>query len=200
MSRRVWLLVLVILPVLVVGSLYLRTLVRHVFFEAGQPTDASARARLTQAALESPTGASQSVVLYFPSYPEGKLRAETRTLALTAGDSDRIRQVALALVEGSQQESAAALGAGADLRAVFLTSDGTAYLDFSSAALAGLTPGIKSETLAVYSIVDSLAANVAAVKRVKILVQGQEVDTLDGHVDLTNDFVPDLTRIATPTP
>ncbi|HEV2177901.1 MAG TPA: GerMN domain-containing protein [Terriglobia bacterium] len=200
MSRRAWLLMLVTLPVLVIGSLYLRTLVRRVFFEAAQPADASARARLTQAALESSTGASQSVVLYFPSYQEGKLRAESRPLSLAASDSDRIRQVVLALVEGSRQGSGQPLAAGAEVRAVFLTADGTAYLDFSSAALAGFTPGIESETLAVYSIVDSLAANVPAVKRVKILVQGQEVDTLDGHVDLTNDFVPDPTRIATAAP
>ena len=41
---------------------------------------------------------------------------------------------------------------------------------------------------------DSLAANIPAVKKVKILVQGEEVDTLDGHADLTRYFVPDLSR------
>ena len=64
----------------------------------------------------------------------------------------------------------------------------------SSSALSGFLPGIESETLAIYSIVDSLAVNVPAVKKVKILVQGQEAETLDGHADLTGEFSPDLSR------
>ena len=80
----------------------------------------------------------------------------------------------------------------ADVRAVFSTSEGTAYLDLSNSALTGFLPGIESETLAVYSIVNSVAANVPAVKKVKILVQGQEVETLDGHADLTGEFAPDM--------
>jgi hypothetical protein len=57
-----------------------------------------------------------------------------------------------------------------------------------------LTPGIASETLAIYSVVNSITANVPSVKKVKFLIQGQEVDTLDGHVDLTEAYVPDPTR------
>jgi len=57
--------------------------------------------------------------------------------------------------------------------------------------LARLTPGIENETLTVYSIVNSLAANIPSVKKVKILIQGQEVETLDGHADLSGYFVPD---------
>jgi len=61
---------------------------------------------------------------------------------------------------------------------------------------ADLRPGIASESLAVYAIVNSLAANIPAVKRVKILVEGQQVDTLGGHADLTESFTPGPTRLA----
>ena len=81
----------------------------------------------------------------------------------------------------------------------FLTPDGTAYLDFSGDALNGYAPGIASESLAVYSIVNSLAANIPAVKKVRLLLQGQEVETLHGHADLTDSYVPDPQRVA-PTP
>jgi hypothetical protein len=81
-----------------------------------------------------------------------------------------------------------------ELRAAFLMPDGTLYLDLSSNALALFEPGIQSETLAIYSIVNSLAENVPAVKKVKLLIQGQEVETLDGHADLGGDYVPDPTR------
>ena len=197
MSTRTKILILVILPVLVAGSLYLRSLARRIFFERARPPEASARARLTQVALQSSAGPTQAVTLYFPSNPEGKLQAETRALALAADPADRIRQIVLALVEGPKEGESRALPPSADVRAVFLTPDGTAYVDLSSGAFADFNPGIQSETLAVYSVVDSLTANLRDVKRVKFLVQGQEAETLDGHADLTAPFVPDPSRIAT---
>jgi Sporulation and spore germination len=200
MSGRTKVLILVILPVLVVGALYLRSLVKRVFFERRQPNESSMRARLDQAAIQSTGGPTQTVTLYFPSLPDGKLEPEARALVMAPAPADRVRQIVLALIEGSRQGQGRALSASADVRAVFLTHDGTAYLDLSSATLTGFNPGIKSETLAVYSIVDSLAANLPEVKRVKFLVQGQEVDTLDGHADLTAPFAPNPSWIASADP
>ena len=188
MPGRTKVLILVILPVLVVGALYLRSLVKRIFFERRQPAETSVRARLDQAAIQSTGGPTQTVTLYFPSFAQGKLQPETRALAMASAPADRVRQVVLALIEGSRHGQGRALAASADLRAVFLTHDGTAYLDFSSATLAGFNPGIKSETLAVYSIVDSLTGNLPEVKRVQFLVQGQEADTFNGHADLTAPF------------
>src|SRR5438874_13648044 len=48
--------------------------------------------------------------------------------------------------------------------------------------------GIASEQLAVDSMARTLEANVPQVKRLKILIHGQEVETLAGHVDLTGRF------------
>ncbi|MGH9446777.1 MAG: GerMN domain-containing protein, partial [Terriglobia bacterium] len=78
--------------------------------------------------------------------------------------------------------------------------DGTAYLDFSNDIRQNLPVGIESETLAVYSVVDSLAADIPAVKRVKFLIQGQDAETLNGHVDLTGFFIPNLTWTRRPAP
>jgi spore germination protein GerM len=196
MSGRTKILVLVILPVLVAGSLYLRSLVKRVFFERRQPAESAERTRLNQEALQSAGGPTRTVTLYFPSYSEGRLLPETRDIAIAPRPEDRIRQIVLALIEGPKQSQTRALSPSADVRAVFLTPDGTAYLDFSSSALSDFTPGIESETLAVYSVVDSLAANLPEVKRVQFLVQGQEVDTLDGHADLTAPYAPDSSWIA----
>jgi hypothetical protein len=43
--------------------------------------------------------------------------------------------------------------------------------------------------------VNSITTNIPSVKRVKILIQGQEVETLEGHADLTDAIVPDPTLI-----
>jgi Sporulation and spore germination len=200
MSRRTTILLLLLVPVLVLGSVYLRTLMRWAFFERRTPAENAARAQLSQAALRPAAGPSSSVVLYFPSPQDEKLHAETRPLGLAADPTDRIRQIVFALIEGSTQGRGRVLPPSADVRAVFLTSDGTAYLDLSSSMLGDVNAGIESESLAVYAIVDSITANEQNVKRVQFLVQGQEVDTLDGHADLTEPYVPDPAWISTAGP
>ncbi len=196
MSRRAKIVMLIVLGVVAAGLFYLRVLERRIFVETPLRVEQEARTTLGEVALQSPGSSTQTVVLYFPSYDQGNLAAEVRRMSWAPDDVDRIREILLALIEGSQQGHNRALSASASVRAVFLTRDGAAYVDFSSEALSDFAPGIESETLAVYSIVDSLAANVPAVKQVKITVQGQEVDTLDGHADLTDYFVPDPSRIA----
>src|SRR5207302_7221532 len=78
---------------------------------------------------------------------------------------------------------------GASLLAFYLLRDGTAIADFSEALATSIPSGIVSEQLAVNSITRTLEANVPQVQRLKILVHGQEVETLAGHLDLTGTFV-----------
>jgi spore germination protein GerM len=186
-------LALILLPVLVISGFYLRALVRRTFFENRPRPEAEMQTQLKQEALQAESSAQVAVSLYFPDYDTGSLVSEGRQMALAPNDADRIRQIVLALTQGSQQtQAASALPPSAVLRAVFLTSDGVAYLDFSNDFSKDLPAGIESETLAIYSLVDSLAANIPVVKRVKFLIQGQEADTLDGHVDLTGLFTPNM--------
>lgn len=197
MSVRAKLFLLITLGVLGAGLFYLRVLAKRISFEPAPHAEEVVRARLSEVALQAGGGPSQSATLYFPSPNEGKLVAETRPVTWAGTDSDRVRQVVLALVEGSHQGLGHALPPSTSVRAVFLASEGTAYVDLSSDVLAGLTPGIEAESLAVYSVVNSISMNIPSVKRVKILIQGQEVETLGGHADLSEAFVPDLTRIKT---
>lgn len=171
--------------------LYLQVLARRIGSQSSERTEGTARARLAEAALGTENGPQQSVTLFVPSSDQSALIQVPHRLTLAAGDTDRIRQIFLALIEASGQTQQGAVPTGAELRSVFLAPDGTAYLDLAGGSLPSFTPGIGTETQAIYSIVDSIAVNVPAVKRVKFLIQGQEVDTLDGHVDLTRAFVPD---------
>jgi spore germination protein GerM len=196
MSSRIAVFSVLVAAILVGGFFYLVHLKQSAFAPVSPRAEATARTRLTEASLEPASAPTQLVTLYFPSAAEGLLIPETRPLALAAKDTDRIRQIVLALIEGSREGRGAVLPPSTTIRAVFLTSDGTAFLDLSQDALTDFPPGIESESLAVYSIVDSLTANVPDVKRVKFLVQGQEVQTLDGHVDLTGYFVADPSLIA----
>jgi len=195
MSRRTKLLGLALLLVFAGGLFYLRSLARRIFFELPLHSDESAKARLNEAALQSGPGPNEIALLFFPSLSERKLVAESRPLKWAPAAADRVRQVLLALAEGPRQGLDHPLAASTDVRAVFLTLEGTAYVDLSSDLPSSIHPGIETESLAVYSIVNSITTNIPSVKRVKILIQGQEVETLEGHADLTDAIVPDPTLI-----
>lgn len=80
---------------------------------------------------------------------------------------------------------------GTTLRAVYLTERGEAFVDLSPEASAAHPGGSLNEILTVYTIVHVLAANLPAVRSVQILVDGREVETLAGHVDLRRPLLPD---------
>jgi spore germination protein GerM len=197
MSRRAKILWVALLVVFAGGLFYLRSLVRRTFFEVPLHSEESAKARLSAAVLQSGAGPNEIALLYFPSLNDRKLVAESRPVKWAPAADDRVRQVLWALAEGSRQGLGHPLAASTNVRAVFLTLEGTAYVDLSNDLLSSINPGIESESLSVYSMVDSIAANIPSVKRVKILIQGQEVDTLEGHADLTEAIVPDPTLIKT---
>ncbi|MGA3324263.1 MAG: GerMN domain-containing protein [Terriglobia bacterium] len=195
MTRRGKILLVFLLMGLGVGGFYLRSLARRVFLEPAPRAEEAARAKLNQIALQPTNGTTQLATLYFPALNEGKIMPETRSLTWAQADADRVRQIVLALAEGSHQGYGRVLPASTTLRAVFLAADGTAYVDLSNDILSDFEPGIQSETLAIYSIVNSITMNIPSVKQVRFLIQGQEVETLDGHADLTAAFTPDPTRI-----
>jgi len=74
------------------------------------------------------------------------------------------------------------------VRAVYIGARGDAYVDLSPEAAAGHKGGSLNEALAVYALVNSLTANLPDVAAVQILIDGHEVDTLAGHLDLRQPF------------
>ena len=73
---------------------------------------------------------------------------------------------------------------GTKLRALYITEKGAAYVDFNREITDNHPGGIETETLTIYSIVNSLILNVPQIKTVKILINGNESTTLAGHIDL----------------
>jgi hypothetical protein len=100
----------------------------------------------------------------------------------------RARQVIDALILQVPTPEERTLPADATLLGFYILPDGTAIADFSDTLSTGTPSGILSEQLAVDSIARTLETNIASLRRLKILIHGQEVDTLAGHVDLTGFF------------
>ena len=78
------------------------------------------------------------------------------------------------------------------LRQIFVTERGDAFVDLSGDVTTKHNGGSLDEILAVYAIVNSLTVNLPAITRVQILVDGKEVDTLAGHVDLRHPLAKSM--------
>ena len=54
-----------------------------------------------------------------------------------------------------------------------------------------------AELFTIYAIVNALTVNLPAVTRVQILIDGKEVDTLAGHVDLRHPLQKSMNWVRT---
>lgn len=133
-----------------------------------------------------------NVLVYFPSTTGDGLVGEAREIFMTASPGDRAKQILADLISGPMTETALrALPPGTQLRQVYVLEQGTAYVDLSEDLKQGIGGGSTEELFAVYSIVNSVALNIPEIRRVGILVEGQPVDTLNGHLDLRRPLPPD---------
>ena len=187
-----------LLAVALASALYLRTLVRQLSEVPYLPTG-EARVQLKESILESAPGEPETVSLFFPVPGEGMLRREDRTLTLVSATPDRVRQILMALREGSREGLEGAIPAETEIRAVYLAPDGIAYVDFDETFERAVSPGIRSETLTIYAIVNTLAVNLPSLQQVRILLEGREAETLAGHADLSRAYTPDPSWVE-PTP
>ena len=134
----------------------------------------------------TPTETAHITATLFFGAPDGQSLAPTRRdVALAETVVDQGRQILTAqLSEVPQAPYVSVIPAGTMLRAFYVTERGDAFVDLSSDIVRGHPGGSLNELLTVYAIVNAVSANLPAVRRVQILVDGKEADTIAGHVDL----------------
>ncbi len=187
--RNLWIGVLA-LTVLAAG-LYFRALRRHVKTTAKlqQQSEEQARRELTQPLTANSGEPMTKAKLFWASAAnDSTLAPVTVELPLSSDPVVRAKQVLNTLLAGPVDADLRTLPPDAALLEFYLLPDGTGVADFSEALGTSIPSGIESEQLAVDSITKTLAANVPEVQRLRILIHGQEVDTLAGHLDLTGTF------------
>jgi spore germination protein GerM len=188
---RIWVLIGLGVAV-VIAAIYFPMLKRRVRTAAKipQPSEEQARRELT---TPTPKNTSDPVVkakmFWASDEDESALSPITIDLALASDPVLRAKQVLNTLLAGPVSSDLRTLPPDAALLAFYLLPDGTGIADFSEALATSTPSGIESEQLAVNSIARTLEANVSQVKRIKILIHGQEVETLAGHLDLTQMFI-----------
>jgi hypothetical protein len=92
------------------------------------------------------------------------------------------------LAQYLQNPSPHPLGKGTDIKEVYLIGEDTMVVDTTRAFADNHPSGILFEDLTLCSLIETLAANVPGVTRVKFLVDGQERETLAGHADLMSFY------------
>jgi hypothetical protein len=139
-----------------------------------------------QLAMAPPgNGPPEPVTLYVAADSDGTLRKTQITVPLPTERSERDRAVLRALLaQYLKSSSPHPIGPGSDVREVYLMGDDAAIVDMNPAFADAHPSGVLAEELTVASIVVTLNANDSKIGRVKILVNGQERDTLAGHADL----------------
>ncbi|PWT81026.1 MAG: hypothetical protein C5B58_10460 [Acidobacteria bacterium] len=178
--------------IVIVAALYFRALKRQVKTTARlqQQSEEQVRRELAQPMVSNPSEPRVKAKLFWASGPnEPTLAPVIVELPLSDDPVVRAKQVLNTLLAGPVDTDLRTLPPDAVLLEFYLLPDGTGVADFSEAMGTAIPSGIESEQLAVDSITRTIEANVPQVQRLKILIHGQEVDTLAGHLDLTGTFV-----------
>ena len=197
---RWWFLGALVIAV-IIGAIYLPTLRRSMKQAAKlqQRTEEQARRELTQPTVVNPADPRVKAKLFWASgTDDGTVSAVTVELPLSSDPVLRSKQVLNTLLAGPVDMELRTLPPDAALLAFYILPDGTAIADFSEALGNSIPSGIESEQMAVDSITRTLEANVPQVRRLKILIHGQEVETLAGHLDLTQTFIVNTNMPPTP--
>ncbi len=166
-----------------------RLSLRILHLGQNQLSDEQSRREVVAPPLSTASDVTAPATIYWASADDlTRLAPVEIRLALSAGQADRARQVLDALITRAPSPAQRTLPEDTTLLGFYLLQDGEAVADFSD-SLARETPsGILSEQLAVDSIIRTLESNVTSLQRLKILIHGQEAETLAGHIDLTGSF------------
>ena len=139
-------------------------------------------------------GPSEQVTLFVAHDNDGSLRAESAQIPMPSGRQQRAEELLRALLSLYLDKSSPhVLGAGAEVRAVFLVDPGVAVIDLNSAFADKHRSGVLVEELTIASLIHTISANTPGIQKVKILVDGNERDTLAGHADLSSFY--DVTAV-----
>ena len=190
MSRALKITMALLTAMLVIAFIFLPGL-RQATRQLGETprTEEQSRREVMQPAISTPTDTKTKAQMYWIApASQTSLAPATVELSLSADPVVRSEQLLNALIVDVPSPEMRTLPADTTLLAFYIQHDGTAIADFSDAISSETPSGILNEQLAVDSITQTLAANVDSIHQLKILIHGQEADTLAGNLDLTGLF------------
>jgi hypothetical protein len=136
-----------------------------------------------------------TATLYYGSSDGRALVPVRRDVPAATSVVDQGRQILGVQFQDAPQPYVQVIPKGTKLRAFYVTDRGEAFVDLSGDVVSAHPGGSLTELLTIYAIVNAVTANLPAVQRVQLLVEGKEVDTIAGHVDVRRPLERDATLV-----
>ena len=130
--------------------------------------------------------------LFYLSEDGRSLKSVEQEVPFGETPTDQAKAIVAAQIAPPAAPFVTAIPPGTTLRAVFVTDRGDAFVDLSAELASAHPGGSMNELLTIYTIVHALTINLPAIGTVQLLINGKEVETLAGHVELTHPFVKNL--------
>ena len=145
-------------------------------------------------AAENPSAESINVKVYYPDDSGMRLVEVEREIIIDDSTDKYTAAVETLLNDPGEENLTKIFPNNAAIRSVEV-ADGLAVVDLDGGILKNFVGGSTGEEFLVGSVVDTLT-NFPEVKQVKFLVDGQEIETLSGHMDLSTPLerMGDLTN------
>jgi len=185
--RRIWFFVVVYSLVFVSVIVWI-TLIRR----RAQPAPLESA---TSGSTTTPPGRKITARLYYVSKDGTKLTGVDREVPYGEGAAAQAQQIVSAQLAPVPMPLVSAIPPGTALRALYVDGKGAAFVDLSKEASVAHTGGSQDELLTIYAIVNAVTANLPSITSVQLLVDGKEVETLAGHIDLRKPLQKNLTII-----
>ncbi|MBF0451118.1 MAG: GerMN domain-containing protein [Candidatus Magnetomorum sp.] len=160
-----------------------------------QETDTDANSE-SEKAIDHPRLSQKMVHLYFADETDRYLKAEDRVISHPDSPSQFAHILLTALFDGPRSNFNQVLPKGDFLRAVYIENENhTAYVDLKQTIVSHFPGGVTQELLTIYAIVNTLTLNIREIDQVKIIIGGQEADTLAGHLDIRYPYTTNMLMV-----
>lgn len=148
----------------------------------------------------APPGRKIRARLFYVADDGASLIGVEREIPYGEGAIAQAKEIITAQLAPVAEPLVSAIPLGTTLKALFVTNNGEAFVDVSPEVIFAHPGGSLNEMLTVYTIVDALIANMPAVTSVQVLVNGKEVETLVGHLDLRRPLARNMEYVEDTAP
>jgi hypothetical protein len=186
LTRAQWVTIAATVVAMIVFAFVLMTALSRLLSTPTPADDAAPVAAAVPGAPIAPAAVPRiKAVLYFASEDGLRLVPVENEVALAEGVVAQARSIVEAqLAAAAPAPLVSTIPKGAALRGIFVSQRNEAFVDLDPSIRTAHPGGTLQELMTVYTIVNALLTNLPNLQDVQILIGGQEVDTLAGHVDL----------------
>jgi len=136
------------------------------------------------------------VTLYFSDANERFLSPEKRQIPKEKDLAGQARELVKALLDGSKTQLVNTFPAHTELQNVKIEAGRKVYVSFNKSFVRNHPKGSTSEMATIYSLTNTLTANLPDLKEVTLLVDGKELPSIGGHIDTRHPFTTNKDLLA----